>query len=319
MPRRTERYARASLGALALLTIFAAPARAEEPAPTYGALPGGPSVLLSSAGRTNAYRGVGRLDTGSMVCTAVFAAPPGAVPDDAPAYALTAGHCVGAWEPNDILRDRPAPGYELAFDYFSDAAERPTFRARAVAYGTMKGRDIGVVALDATVGELRRAGIAPWQLAGEAGAPEEPLVVAHAPSGSFLRLSACAARGVAEVVIEHHWRWFDLQRNPCADIAPGSSGAPVIARSSGRILAILGTSTRDSEGLDDCALNRPCEPQGEGVTVLPDMSYATPVRGMVACFDAAARFDPALPGCPLELGAPFARRRPRPGAARAAR
>lgn len=302
MPGFAGRRARASLGALALLALSAAPARAAEPAPTYGAAPEGPSVLLSSAGGTSAYRGVGRLDVGSMVCTAVFTVPPGAVPDDAPAYVLTAGHCVEIWGPDEIVRDRLAPAYEITFNYFSDAAERSTFRARAVAYGTMKGRDIAVVALDTTVGALRRAGIAPWQLAAEAGAPDEPLVVVHAPLGSFLRLSACAARGVAGAVREHHWRWSGLQRNACADVGPGSSGSPAIARSSGRLLAIVGTTTRGSEGLEDCALNRPCEPQGEGVTVLPDMNYAVPVSGLVRCFDAAARFDPELQGCPLDLG-----------------
>lgn len=314
MPGMAGRNARASLGALALLALSAASACPAEPAPTYGAVPEGPSVLLSSAGRTSAYRGVGRLDVGSMVCTAVFTVPPGAVPDDAPAYALTAGHCVEIWEPDEVVRDRPAPAYEITFDYFSDDAERSTFRARAVAYGTMKGRDIAVVELDATVGALRRAGIAPWQLATEAGAPDEPLVVVHALLGSFLRLSACAARGVAEVVREHHWRWFGLQRNACADIGPGSSGAPAIARSSGRLLAILGTSTRGSEGIEDCALDRPCEPQGEGATVLPDVNYAVPVSGLVMCFDPAARFNPALRGCPLDLGTQGS-----PGRARARR
>lgn len=277
-------------------------ARSAGPAPTYGAVPEGPSVLLSDADRKNLYSGVGRLDAEDTVCTAVFAVPGGAVPDDAPAYVLTAGHCVGVWEPDEVIVDGPAPGYEVTFRYFSDGDDRPALGARAIAYGTMKERDIGVVSLEATVGQLRGLGIAPWVIGDDAGAADEPLVVVHAPSGSFLRLSACAAQGMAGEVREHHWRWFDLQRNGCEDVRPGSSGSPVIARSSGRLLAILGTSTRDSEGLEDCALNRPCEPRDAGATVLADMNYAVPVSGLLGCFDAGARFDPALPGCPLDLG-----------------
>lgn len=90
-------------------------------------------------------------------------------------------------------------------------------------------------------------------------------------------------------------------RADCPDIYGGSSGSPVIDRSSGLVVAIVNTTTLGSGGGSDCFLGRPCEVTGSAWSVAPDTSYVMPTTGLAACFDAAGGF--ALGGaCPLDPG-----------------
>jgi hypothetical protein len=90
-----RKRARRAAACAAIVAWLAIAAGAREAVPVYGAVPGGPSVVLSSVNGASPYSGVGRYE-GRATCTAFFLAtgPPGEDGRDAPAYALTSG----AWE-----------------------------------------------------------------------------------------------------------------------------------------------------------------------------------------------------------------------------
>lgn len=270
---------------------------------------GGPSVELSGIDGENAYSGVARL-RGGQTCTAVLldtrAAAPGA--EELPAYVLTAGHCAGAFGANEVITGRAEADYEAAFHFFADtAADELAIGSVAVAFATMKGTDLALIELDATLAELEEAGVRAWRAATEEPRDDEPVVVVGAPlnpdgSDSYLRLAACPLEGVAPVVLERQWTWFDALRHRCADVRPGSSGSPVVSRRSGRLLGIVGTTTIGSEGSSDCALNRPCEAEGASAASREGTNYAAPTAGIEACFDDLGRLDLARDDCPLDDG-----------------
>ncbi len=278
--------------------------------PLYGAADLGEPVVLHNADGRNAYSGVVRLNGGNT-CTAVLLDTGGG--PGAPAYVLTNGHCVGAFAPNEVLRDEAHPEWHVTFGFFEDtAAGQDTVPVRTVGLGTMKGADIGIVELDATLGSLERRGYRPWKVADAPPSASEPVVVVGAPlqdfgTPDFLRLASCSVDGVARVVLERQWYWHDLARLRCEGIQAGSSGSPVISRVSGRVLGLVNTTTRLSGRLGDCALNRPCEPAGLAATSRTDTSYVVPLVGLGLCFDEDGGLDLERPACPFDTG-----RGPRP-------
>ena len=281
--------------------------------PLYGATDLGPPVVLENADGRNAYGGVARLHGGNT-CTGVLLDTHGG--EGAPAYVLTNGHCLGAFGANELILDREAPAWTATFGYFEDTTgAQETVPVVRVAYATMKGADIGIAELDSTLGALERSGYLPWAAADVPASPSEPVVVVGAPLqsggvGDFLRLATCSISGVAPIVLERQWYWYEPARLGCKGIAPGSSGSPVISRVSGRMVGVLNTTTQNSEGLADCGLNRPCEAEGHGGTSQPDMSYAVPLTGLGLCFDDDGQLDLERPACPLDDGRQAA---PQPG------
>lgn len=293
----------------ALLAVVAtASAAAAQLPPTYAALPDGPSILLANANGLNAYTGVVRYN-GRASCTAVFVAPPPSVvdPADAPAYALTNGHCPAFPGSNDVLLDQGTRG-RVTFEFFADTVSRQyAVDVRHVTYATMKGRDLAILELDARVGELTGRGYLPWRIASADPAPDDPVVVVGAPlqrtpATSFLRLARCALEGRADTVVEFSWTWHDSWRLGCEDIAPGSSGSPVISLVSRRLVALVNTTTRGAVEYSECGLDHPCEPAGAEDVSWEDTSYATPLTGVNACFDLDGRFDVSAERCPLDPG-----------------
>ena len=67
-------------------------------------------------------------------------------------------------------------------------------------------------------------------------------------------------------------------------------------------MGIINTSTLGSEGLADCALNRPCEADDAGARSRESTSYSVPVTGLGRCFGDDGRFDVGRSGCPLDDG-----------------
>jgi hypothetical protein len=299
---------RRSCAASTLLAIFLAGCADQGVnVPSYGATEAGASVLLSNADGKNAYSGVVRV-VGSSTCSGVFVAQAKSVPDDAPAYVLTNGHCADAWGANEVIVDRAVTRYRAVFGYFADTQdEQYEVGSRRVALATMKGQDVAVIELDATHGELRRRGFDPWRPASGRAAEAEPIVVVGAPvmaeaDRSYLRLASCRLRGQVSVLLERQWTWFSFDRSDCTDIYPGSSGSPVISRESGRLLGLVNTTTIGSDGLEDCYIGRPCEAEGGSTRVLKSTSYLTPVTGVESCFDEGGLFQLGRPECPLEDG-----------------
>lgn len=301
------------LGTMLVMGLVAGPfavADARREIPTYGAIPGGPSVLLSNADGRNPYTGVVRYE-GRARCTGVFLAtvPDEDAPADAPAYVLTNGHCPDFPGSNDVLVDQPSPpGRRVVFNYFADTpSSHVVVPVNRVAYATMKGQDIAVLELAARHDDIVRSGFKPWRVTLTVPARDEPVVVVGAPlsSGvgeSYLRLAACRLEARAPVVLEYIWHWFDYDRNQCADIRPGSSGSPVISRATGRLLGLVSTTTIGAVRYTECFLDHPCEPTPGDIVGQANTSYMTPLVRMDRCFGEDGQFDVRRQDCPLDPG-----------------
>lgn len=101
---------------------------------------GGPSVLLPYLAGASPYSGIGRYE-GRATCTAFFldTGPMPAPASDAPAYALTGGHCPVLTGSNEVVMGGAGIG-RVVFNFFVDSEHRqfPVAVART-AYATSKG------------------------------------------------------------------------------------------------------------------------------------------------------------------------------------
>ena len=259
------------------------------------------STLLENAGGENdAFMGIVRFN-GASTCTGVFV---DTGDNDGPAYLLTNGHCAQEWDANRVTLDAPAGDWDAVFNYFADTIAQQTVPATKVAYSTMKGRDLAVIELAATVGELAGMGITPLAISDTEPQGAFGMRVIGAPVTSvpeevaFLREERCASTGRADL-FEFIWHFDDALANVCRDIYGGSSGSPVFVGDEMAVVALINTT--NIGGVTACALGSPCEVRPDGTVWIPDTSYATPVVGLRACF-VEGLFDAAAEGCPLDAG-----------------
>lgn len=261
------------------------------------------STLLENAAGDSELSGIARLN-GASSCTGAFVHPSG--DDDAPAYLITNGHCAQEWDANRVFIDVPVEGWSATFNYFVDTVEEQvSVPVSRVAYSTMKGRDVALLELETTAGELIAQGIRPLTIAD--GMPEEPFAmrvvgvpVSSVPADlSYLREERCLAVGRADL-LEFIWHFNDAVINACQDIYGGSSGSPVFAGDDAAVIALINTT--NIGGRTACGLGNPCEVRPDGVVMNPDTSYATPVAAVGACFGEDGRFDLSAAGCPLDDG-----------------
>jgi hypothetical protein len=303
------RSARSVAACTALVGWLAAAATARQAVPVYGAVAGGPSVLMSSVNGASPYTGVGRYE-GQATCTAFFLAtvPPTEDGRNAPAYALTSGHCAASLGPNEVLSDGAGIG-RVVFNYFADSERwQIAVPVAGTAYATAKGRDVAVLELAVSYHDLAGRLVRPWRVATAGKAiVGDPIAIVGAPLRShrdeaFLRLATCRSEGVAPFVVEHTWHWLDAPFNRCRDIAMGSSGSPVLSLLDQRVLGLVTTTTAGASPLTECALDHPCEPMEGGVRSRRDTNYVTSLAGISLCFDGRRRFSVDQAGCPLDPG-----------------
>lgn len=271
------------------------------------AAPPSSRLLLNASGENQAFAAIGRLRAAGS-CTAFLIEPEPASPSS-PAYALTAGHCVSR-EPYSVIAGQAA-SYTLDFNYFADTrSSLVTVRAASVVWSTMKGTDLALLQLNATLGELQARGLRGLRLSADPLPAGASVFWVGAPSVNFpaerayLRRGDCSALGSTSL-IEANWLWHGELRNDCPDVYGGASGSPLFDAATGRVAGVIGTTTNlsASAGPDfDCFEDRPCAVTTSGPAVEPDTSYAAPVSPLAGCFDAGGRADPALPSCGLDPG-----------------
>ena len=196
-------------------------------------------LLLNREGQSQAYSGVGRFRGGGS-CTASFLKPvAGGLADSAPAYVITAGHCISMGPSNEVILDLPASNISATFGYFIDTPDQQVrFNSKRIAYSSMKGTDLAIVELDATDGQVAAMGYRPLEFSSDPPAPGEPILITGIPSSSipseevFLRQAGCTHGGEA-CLVEFIWTFYSFHRNDCADIKGGASGSPVLSQRSG--------------------------------------------------------------------------------------
>jgi hypothetical protein len=220
---------------------------------------------------------------------------------------LSAGHCISI-EPYGVIRNQPSTA-QVQFNFFVDTtARRVTVRARVIGWSTMKGVDLALVELGATLGDLAAQGIRPLRLAssepqagravfwtGISGSPIPPEL-------QFLRLGRCTVGNTVQL-IEGSWIWNNDLSNDCPDLYAGASGSPLFDAASGDVIGVVSTTTllNFEHGPDYDQINRPCVII-RGPEIERDTSYAAPVQGIGRCFDQTNALDLARPGCPLDPG-----------------
>ncbi len=207
------------------------------------------------------------------------------------------------------------------------------FRMGRVHYATMKGLDLAIVELTnedsgleiyelteqsriqqeypefhapraLTVLDLEKAGITPLPLATQVPGFGDPIRIVSAPADhasekfdGFLRDHRCRHEGQT-TVIEGIWHWYDLARNDCTDILPGSSGAPIL-NAQGEVFAIVSTSSRDAVS-QDCYTGQPCELTEQSFQVAQGRNYGTVITGLKECFDQEGKLDVKRTACGLD-------------------
>ncbi len=264
------------------------------------------SELVTNAHGENQWlASVGQLVTGSSVCTAALIR----THEDAwaRAFVFTAGHCVlDPFDPHTVDQVRQDFGIAatVTFNDFVDTQDATVaIPVRRVAYATMRGTDLAVLELDASVGEMTSLGLAPLDLASRPPDPGERIAVVGIPQGmegEYLRRARCDG-AASTTVVEWFWHWFDVHPNDCPDIRPGSSGSPVLT-SRGEVFGLVNTTTRGAIG-SSCWIGEPCEISETGASRVTNTNYAVPVDELAGCFDAAGAFDLAEPTCSLPAGA----------------
>ncbi len=173
-------------------------------------VPGSSRLLYNREGQSGAFTGIGQLRAGA-VCTGVFIKPlSGAVPDSAPAYVLSNGHCVGLLRTSQVIIDASQSGY-LQLGQFTDTEERQErFNIKRTAFATMKGTDLAVFELDATYDLLSGRGYRPLEIQVEPLTAGEPVIAAGvpvtgiAPDEQYLRRADCTIGGRTQL-IEFTW------------------------------------------------------------------------------------------------------------------
>jgi len=154
------------------------------------------SELLLNANRANdAFAGVGFF-RGALTCTGSLIDPSGSGASNARAWLLTAGHCISL-DPYGVIRNQPLNA-TVQFNYFADTPDRRvTVRSLKVGWSTMKGVDLALVELNATLGDLRALGIRPVPLASQEPQTGRPVFWTGIsgspipPELQFLRLGRC--------------------------------------------------------------------------------------------------------------------------------
>lgn len=305
-----------ALALCAVLLTACFPSAAPDPtdAPEDSRLP--PVAAPLPLAELSAFSGVARLAMGSN-CTGTLIdtdAPSG------PAYILTNGHCTG-----DLGRSAQivTVGEEWfgPADFFAAAGSDAILpvEARTLEYSTMRGRDIAIVQLDATLGELEALGVRPVPIANDEPEPGTSVVNIGVPVQELepddwvLRRGGCTL-GEQRTLIESSWLWFDTWSNDCPGIVPGSSGSPLFAMDPDtgeptEIVSMINTTSWGVTAADGgaCFINRPCQVLPDTVEMVEETSYGVSVAGVNRCFDSKGEFTIDA-DCPLDTSSVWATR-----------
>ncbi|WP_445180116.1 trypsin-like peptidase domain-containing protein [Pseudomonas sp. McL0111] len=251
-----------------------------------------PGYLKNKDGKFDYWRGIGRF-SGPLpgYCTA-FIIDTKSQSDADPVYALTSAHCVS--KKNGIIEvDKPIEG-AITFNYFIDTEDAyQSFPLKKVIWSSIQGVDIAILELNTTQGELKDSRITPLKLASMAPPENTDILIVNAASTTPLRAAACVQHASA-ALFEKPWVWRHSVRNQCAGISGGSSGSPVLVRSTNEVYAVLGTRAMDVTRLpgydyveksnygsptaliDDCFINGKINTNPDSCQLFPSASLSLP-------------------------------------------
>ncbi|MEV5609219.1 serine protease [Streptomyces sp. NPDC052225] len=213
-----------------------------------------------------------------------------------PALVMSNGHCLesGFPGPGEVVVDQPST---RTFSLLNSAGSKvATLRASKVAYGTMTDTDVSLYELTSTYAQIESAyGIKALELS--AAHPVQGTAISVV-SGYWKRIYTCSIDGFAYRLKEGDWTWKDSVRYTSAcDTIGGTSGSPVVDRTTGKVVAVNNTGNESGER---CTDNNPCEVDENGtVTVREGINYAQQTYGIVPCVGIGNKIDLSAPGCEL--------------------
>lgn len=214
-------------------------------------------------------------------------------PADEPARAVTAGRCVGANDPGEVMSDVSVPGATVTFQVFAPltgtvAPASVEVPVDSVEWAGTRGADRALLRLGVSYAELAERGVEPVRAVDAASAGTQALV-AGVPVGGlaaaqpYLRGSRCQV-GETTRVLQNEWLWHDMQAVPCTGVLEGSRGSVVLSEA-GDAVGMVTTTTIAAPAGADCTLLRPCEVAGDGgLSVASSTSYVAPVGDIASCY-----------------------------------
>lgn len=261
------------------------------------------SLMQNANGQNNRWMAVGAM-SGDMTCTVNLIEPPGGCEprDDQPAIIATNGHCVGLMRnPPNVRIDAPYSA-DISFNHFQDTTGR-TVQAKAdrIIYANMNSRDLALLRLNVTYGELKRQGVRPLKIA-QRYRPHRMQNVAIPIEGvpeaeRFARSSECSS-GDRVDLMEERFVWRSQISYSCP-ASKGSSGSGLFSSETGELMALLNTGIRRDQPGPPCAGDAPCEFGPHGHQSQSRMSYGFDVTFLHQCASSSCEIDVRQPNCPL--------------------
>lgn len=261
-------------------------------------------LISNENGEADLLKAIGQYQ-GTSSCTAVFVRL--SDNDNAPAYVLTNGHCAQDWDPNAVYTNQPVE-HTVYFNVFKNTADsaRVLVKVKQLAYSTMKGTDLAVVELDATVKQLIDKGIKPLPIAKAVPTTGAPVQIFGIPTENIpqdewrlRRTSGTQGRKIYKV-LEFTWTWYDLYANDAPSIAGGNSGSPIFGTLTEGVFGLINTTA--TQDATPCYLGGPCEVTKSGTDYRIGTNYSLPVLDVPGCVNPSGRFDLNQPSCTLDKG-----------------
>jgi hypothetical protein len=214
--------------------------------------------------------------------------------DTAPALVLSNGHCSSLLDPGVVITNRAANRPFGLLD--ASGAQVATLNAEKLAYGTMTDTDVAIYQLTTTYAQIKSSyGLSALTVRDTRPTAGTAVTVA---SGAWKKLFDCNIDGFVHRLKEGKWTWKDSVRYTSAcQTAGGTSGSPVIDRSTGEVVAVHNTG---NENGGSCTLDNPCEVDQSGdVTVHEGINYGQQTYQIPACFTSGNQLDLSAAGCTL--------------------
>ncbi|MCL6734221.1 trypsin-like serine peptidase [Streptomyces neyagawaensis] len=214
--------------------------------------------------------------------------------DTDPALVLSNGHCSSLLDPGVVITNRPANRPFNLLD--ASGTQVATLKAAKLAYGTMTDTDVALYELTTTYAAIKSSyGVSALTLRDTPPTAGAAITVA---SGAWKKLLDCTIDGFPHRLKEGKWTWKDSVRySPACQTVGGTSGSPVIDRSTGEVVAVHNTGNENGAS---CTLNNPCEVDQSGnITVHKGINYAAQTYRIPACFTTGNQLDLSAAGCTL--------------------
>ncbi len=252
------------------------------------------------------YNGVGRVGncSGALLDTGVS--------EGAPAYFLTAAHCLdyqGGYFPSQgVFTDILVSSSVVQFNYYMDvvsADQTLSESVKKITFATMENNDLAILELSSSLEDLKNKGLKAYKISSKAPHKGQLVKLVGVPlSGvTSLGLRKAVCRIGKQVFLEEgDFSFPQSYRHRCSSVG-GVSGSPLFDFDSLEIIAVNNTGVNDnSQGQGPCTLNRPCEVKPNGEKSVESLeNYGQPVYSLASCFTSSGIFDLNQSNCSLNI------------------